>query len=91
MRESDLPRPLVNHHLEGHVVDFHWPRHRVVVKIDGERGHAPAHRRERDHCRDADLQIAGHLVLRFTHRRLVRERAEIAQALVRTLPPTATG
>ena len=27
--------PLVNLHVEGRQVDFHWPEHRLVVEIDG--------------------------------------------------------
>ena len=27
--------PLVNLHVEGRLVDFHWPEHRLVVEIDG--------------------------------------------------------
>ena len=34
----DLPEPLVNMHLLGREVDFHWPDHGVVVEVDGIHG-----------------------------------------------------
>jgi hypothetical protein len=33
-----LPEPLVNMHLLGREVDFHWPDHMVVVEVDGYHG-----------------------------------------------------
>ena len=34
----DLPEPLVNMHLLGREVDFHWPERGVVVEVDGIHG-----------------------------------------------------
>jgi len=32
--DHGLPRPLVNHRVHGHLVDFYWPRHSLAVETD---------------------------------------------------------
>jgi hypothetical protein len=62
----DLPEPLVNMHLLGREVDFHWPEHRVVVEVDGIHG-LPWTVAD-DSGRDAAQLAAGWTVLRFSAR-----------------------
>ena len=59
-----LPEPLVNMHLLGREVDFHWPEHRVVVEVDGIHG-LPWTVAD-DTGRDAAQLAAGWTVLRFS-------------------------
>ena len=50
--------PLVNLHVEGRQVDFHWPDRRLVVEVDGS-GHGRTPTRLDDAERDRTLQAAG--------------------------------
>ena len=58
-----FPEPLVNTHVLGEEVDFHWPGRWFVVEIDGH-GHGRPATREDDARRDAKLRAAGYSVLR---------------------------
>jgi very-short-patch-repair endonuclease len=73
IRRTQLPEPLVNHTLiaPDHgscTVDFHWPRHHLIVETDSWRFHGTRSAYEQDRARDAALQAAGHRVVRFTWR-----------------------
>ena len=68
----DLPEPLVNMHLLGREVDFHWPDHGVVVEVDGIHG-LPWTVAD-DAGRDAALTAAGYTVLRFSARDVYERR-----------------
>ena len=57
--------PLVNTHLVGEEVDFHWPDRQLVVEIDGPGHGRPAAMRD-DARRDAKLRKAGYTVLRVS-------------------------
>ena len=67
-----LPEPLVNMHLLGREVDFHWPEHGVVVEVDGIHG-LPWTVAD-DDGRDAALTAAGYTVLRFSARDVYERR-----------------
>ena len=81
IRSAALPHPVTNAQLQGYEVDVLWPRHRLVVEVDGFAFHSSRQAFERDRARDAALQIAGHRVIRITWRQLVDE----PQAVVATL------
>jgi hypothetical protein len=68
VRVAHLELPVVNGYVVGLQVDFHWPRYRIVVEVDGRRyhGHTIAIARDRD--RDLRLQLAGWRVARLTWR-----------------------
>jgi very-short-patch-repair endonuclease len=82
---AQLPRPLTNVRLHGHLVDAYWPAERLVLEFDGWRAHghrfAFDHNRKRDHVMLAN----GLRVMRVTDRHLEGEpvalAARIAQAL----------
>jgi hypothetical protein len=57
--------PLVNTHLLGEEVDFHWPDRRLVVEIDGPHHGRPADK-QNDARRDGKLREAGFTVVRFS-------------------------
>jgi very-short-patch-repair endonuclease len=82
-----LPRPAVNVLVEGYEVDCLWPAHRLVVELDGYEFHHDRASFERDRRRDAALQVAGHTVVRVTHRRLVNEEASVVAQLHKLLAP----
>jgi very-short-patch-repair endonuclease len=89
-REAGLPPPMVNAQVAGLEVDALWPKHRLVVELDGYAFHHHRASFERDRERDAVLQLAGHRVLRMTHRRLELEPVAVA-ATVRSMLGDARG
>lgn len=84
---AGLPRPQTNVRVGRHEVDLLWSEQRLIVEVDGYAYHAGRDAFERDRRRDADLQAAGHRVIRVTWRRIVGEPerliATLAQALAR--------
>jgi very-short-patch-repair endonuclease len=73
-----LPIPDVNVYVEGWLVDAVWRDKRVVVEVDGLKGHRTRAQLERDHQRDLELRAAGYIVLRYTERQLVENPAGVA-------------
>jgi hypothetical protein len=71
-RETGLPLPAVNVLVEGHLVDFLWPRQKVVVETDSWGFHGDRSSFERDHQTDVDLVAAGYDVHRTTYKMLER-------------------
>jgi very-short-patch-repair endonuclease len=90
LRAANLPEPLFNPIVCGHMVDCVWPTHRLVVEFDGEGFHGHRRAFETDRRRDATLVAAGYAVIRITWLRLTREPyavlAEVAGALARRAP-----
>jgi hypothetical protein len=84
VRRYGLPLPEVNQRVAGHEVDMLWRPERLIVELDG-RAYHDEHAFERDRERDADLQAAGHRVVRVTWARLTgapaREAARLALLL----------
>jgi hypothetical protein len=62
----DLPRPLVNHRVQGRLVDFWWPEQRVAVETDSWEYHRGSVAFEDDHGRDLELRAHGVAVRRYT-------------------------
>jgi len=87
VRAGGLPAPRTNARLHGLEVDMHWPRHRLVLEVDGFAYHSSPGAFERDRRRDAELAAAGVTVVRVTWRQIVTEPkallARLAQALAR--------
>jgi hypothetical protein len=71
------PRPLVNHRVHGHRVDFFFPVQRVVVETDSWTYHRGSVAFEEDHGRD--LTLRGH---RITTRRYTADQLEAASDAV---------
>lgn len=72
-RETGLPLPAVNVLVEGHLVDFLWPRQKVVVETDSWGFHGDRPTFESDHQTDVDLVAAGYDVHRATYKMLERD------------------
>jgi len=83
--QAQLPRPVTNIKLHGHLVDVFWPDQRLIVEFDGWGAHGHRLAFESDRKRDQVLIAAGYRVLRVTDRQLQNEPiaviARIAQAL----------
>jgi very-short-patch-repair endonuclease len=80
-RQSGLPLPATNVLVEGFLVDAFWPRHGLIVEVDGYEFHRTRQAFERDRERDAVLTLAGYRVLRVTYRRLLHESAAVANTI----------
>jgi len=61
-----LTRPLVNHRVHGHRVDFYWPEQRLVVETDSWEYHRGSVAFEDDHDRDLALRAHGITTRRYT-------------------------
>lgn len=73
LRAAELPRPVANATVCGHMVDFLWPEHRVIVEFDGWDVHGRRQSFETDRRRDQRLVAAGYRVIRVTWRQLEHE------------------
>jgi hypothetical protein len=66
----DIPSPLFNSLVDGetgtHEVDAFWPETKLAIQLDGFQFHRTRRDRERDAASDADLELAGHRVIRLT-------------------------
>ena len=85
LAQAQLPKPLTNVWLHGHLVDAYWPEHGRVLEFDGWQGHGHRNAFEADRKRDQVMVAHGLRVIRVTDRQLKREpvavAARIAQAL----------
>jgi very-short-patch-repair endonuclease len=84
-RKAELSQPLTNVLLNGHLVDFYWPEHRLIIEVDGYGTHGNRQAFENDRRRDQAHVAAGDVVIRITWQQLQHEpiaiAARIAQAL----------
>jgi hypothetical protein len=64
--DHGLPRPLVNHRVHGHRVDFFWPEQRLAVETDSWDYHRGSVAFEDDHDRDLTLRAHGITTRRYT-------------------------
>jgi very-short-patch-repair endonuclease len=90
LERAGLPKPIVNAHVLGHEVDFHWPEHRVVVETDGWAAHGRRRAFETDRARDAHLHAAGWIVVRFTRRQVVAETLLVTVRIAQVLAVHST-
>jgi very-short-patch-repair endonuclease len=72
-----IPRPATQQGRSPRV-DFVWPDARVVVEVDGWRAHGTRDAFQRDRATTNALQLAGYVVLRFTHEDLTRRPERVA-------------
>jgi very-short-patch-repair endonuclease len=82
---AEIQRPVVNRLVEDLEVDFHWPRERLIVETDSHRHHGTRAAFERDRRRDQRLIAVGWTVVRFTHRQIERDPADVAATVERLL------
>jgi hypothetical protein len=79
--DHDLPPPLVNHPLHGHLVDFFFVDHRLVVETDSWTYHRGSVAMEDDHARDLALRLRGIETRRYTGDQLEGEPEAVAADL----------
>jgi very-short-patch-repair endonuclease/predicted transcriptional regulator of viral defense system len=84
-RRYRLPQPDVNVPLLDYVVDFFWPKARLVVEADGRATHGTRRAFQADRDRDGCLAVAGYRVLRFTWWDVTRRPAIVADRVRRML------
>ena len=82
---AQLPRPVTNVRLHGHLVDAYWPAEQLVLEFDGWQAHGHRQAFERDRKFDQVMLAHGLRPMRATDRHLTREPvaliARVAQAL----------
>jgi predicted transcriptional regulator of viral defense system len=78
----DVPIPETNVYEHGFLVDAIWRHQRVVVEVDGWRGHRTPAQLQEDHRRDLELRAIGYVVLRYTERQLIETPAAVAKDLL---------
>jgi very-short-patch-repair endonuclease len=67
---AELPRPVTNVMVAGHMVDMFWPDAGLVVEFDSWAFHGDRHAFERDRMRDQDLTVKGLTAIRVTARQV---------------------
>jgi very-short-patch-repair endonuclease len=87
IQDARLERPATNVRVNGWEVDAFWPRHRLVVEVDGYAYHGNRAAFERDRRKDAALTAAGYRVVRITWRQIADEPHRTVALLARLLPP----
>ncbi len=84
-QSQNLPIPQVNVYVIGWLVDAVWPDKKLIIEVDGWRGHRSPAQLYTDHQRDLELRAAGYVVLRYTERQLIETPAAVAADLRRYL------
>jgi very-short-patch-repair endonuclease len=85
IRQARLPFPKTEQPLLGYRVDLLWPELKLVVEVDGYLAHGTRGAFEHDRRRDARLQAAGFMVIRFSATEIEHRPwaviAQLAQAI----------
>jgi very-short-patch-repair endonuclease len=81
VRAAGLPEPSVNVVVVDELVDFHWPRQRVIVEVDSWRYHRSRRSFEDDRRRTNRFGLAGQLALRITDLRIANEPDAVVHEL----------
>lgn len=89
MRRHRIPRPATQRVLGANRVDFHWPQQRLVVEVDGWRGHGTRSAFQADRTATNALQLSGQLVLRCTDNDVDLRGAFVANQVRAGLRPHA--
>jgi very-short-patch-repair endonuclease len=81
VRGAGLPEPAVNVVVDGDPVDFFWPRHNVIVEVDGWDAHRSHAAFADDRRRDARRTAAGRRVIRFVYDDVVNRAPTVSGQL----------
>jgi very-short-patch-repair endonuclease len=65
------------------LVDFYWPRHRVIAEADGALKYSDPRRAVRQLNRDQQLRDLGYTVVHFTWRDLFQNQKAIVERVSR--------
>ncbi len=77
-----VPIPDINVYVHGFLLDAIWREQRVVVEVDGWRGHRTPAQLYANHQRDLELRARGHVVLRYAKRQFRIAPAAVAKDLL---------
>lgn len=80
-RRQRLPLPETNVRIGRRVVDFLWPRQRVIVETDGYQFHRGSVAFEDDRERDIELRSLGYDVVRLSYRQVTKSPDRAARAV----------
>jgi very-short-patch-repair endonuclease len=80
-----LPIPAMNVYVGNWLVDAVWPDAKVIVEVDGIRGHRTKAQIERDHQRDLEVRALGYIVLRYTEAQIRDTPEAVVADLLRYL------
>jgi very-short-patch-repair endonuclease len=80
-RRYRLPQPRTQQWNSGRRIDFLWPEQRVAVEADSWEGHGTPWAFQADRDQSNALQLAGYVILRFTHADITRRPAHVAQQI----------
>jgi very-short-patch-repair endonuclease len=86
-RRYRLPQPRTQQWNSGRRIDFLWPEHRVAVEADSWEGHGTPWAFQADRDQSNALQLAGYVILRFTHADITRRPAHVARQIRTALTP----
>jgi very-short-patch-repair endonuclease len=90
VRDAGLPEPQCNVVVDGVVVDCFWPRHNLVVELDGYAFHRSRRSFEEDRRKDIRHALAGRRSVRITRAGLSRGVEDLG-ALLSAAPGAAPG
>jgi very-short-patch-repair endonuclease len=85
IREAGIEEPQANVVVAGYVVDFLWPRSRLVVEVDGYGFHKSRAAWESDRHKDTKLQLARCDVVRVTQDRIESAPRELVRDVLELL------
>lgn len=86
--DHGFPRPEVNRYDNGREVDFRWPRHRLIVEVDGWRYHRSRRAFATDRARDRAALTSGWRVARFPATEVLRDPGRVAAEIHALLTST---
>jgi very-short-patch-repair endonuclease len=84
-KRAELPQPVTNILLHGHLVDFLWPDQQLIVEVDGYGTHGNRQAFESDRRRDQVHVAAGYVVVRITWAQLQNEPLAVAVRIAQAL------
>ena len=85
LSQAGLPVPRTNVRVGGYLVDAFWPKHKLIVEIDGFAVHGHRGAFERDRRRDQRLVAAGFRIMRITWLQLTGQPMLVVANLARAL------
>jgi very-short-patch-repair endonuclease len=86
--DHGFPRPEVNRYDNGREVDFRWPRHHLIVEVDGWQFHRSRRAFVTDRARDRAALASGWRVARFPATEVISESGRVAAEIHALLTST---
>jgi very-short-patch-repair endonuclease len=81
LADVGVRRPMINHSIEGHQLDFYWDEERFAVELDSWEDHRDRRSPEEGRGRQAVPAIEGVETIRITGTRLRREPRKVAMRI----------